>query len=95
MEKIFSKKNIKIFNWILLIALILIFEFGYCNVEFTTSVLTHRPSEGFYFSLCRGVVYLSICVLMYFLNKSDIISEISNSFKNRTKNVVVILYVII
>ena len=95
MEKIFSKKNIKIFNWILLIALILVFEFGYCNVEFTTSVLTHRPSEGFYFSLCRGVVYLSICVLMYFLNKSDIISEISNSFKNRTKNVVVILYVII
>lgn len=95
MEKIFSKTNIKIFNWIFLIALILIFEFGYCNVEFTTSVLTHIQSDGFHFSLCRGVVYLIILVLMYFMNKSDIISEISNSFKNKTKRTILILYVII
>lgn len=95
MEKIFRKRIIKIFNWILLISLIFIFEFGYCNVEFTTAVLTHRQSDGFYFSLCRGIVYIAILVTIYFLNKSNVIKEVSDSFKNKSKKIALILYVII
>ncbi len=95
MEKIFNNRNIKIFNWILLIVLIAIFEFGYCNVEFTTAVLTHRPSEGFFFSLCRGIFYLLILIAMFYLNKSNIINEVSDSFKNKIKKYALLIYMLI
>lgn len=95
MEKIFKKQNIKIFNWILLIISILIFEFGYCNCEFTVAKLTHIQSDGFFFSICRGFVYISALIGMYFINKSKIIEEIEETFKNKTKKTTMIVYLII
>lgn len=95
MEKIFSKRNIKIFNWIFLIVLTLIFEFGYCNLNFTTAALTKRPIDGFNFSLCRGVVYIAMLVGMYFINKTKMIEDISESFKSKTKKIAIITYVVL
>ena len=92
MEKIFSKRNIKIFNWIAIIINLIIFEFGYCNVKFTTDLVTRQPVQGFYFSLCRGVAYLGILIAIFFINRSKIIDDVSESFKSKTKKIVMILY---
>lgn len=95
MEKIFSKRNIKIFNWMAIIINLIIFEFGYCNVKFTTDLVTRQPIQGFYFSLCRGITYLGILIAIFFINRSKIIDDVSESFKSKTKKTVMILYVLL
>lgn len=95
MEKIFTKRNIKIFNWIIAIIMILIFEFGYCNVSFTAEYVKNGQFQHFYFSLCRGVMYAAILLTIFFINRSKIIEEISKSFESKTKKVIMITYIFI
>ena len=94
MVKIFNKKAIKIYNYIIICLLILIFEFGFCNAQFTHSKLTHIETEGFYFSLCRGTMYIITIIGLIFINKSAIIDKIEESFTNKTKKRIFLVYLI-
>ena len=60
-QKLFTSKNLKIINYIICILAILIFEFGYCNHTFTERAVKGEITP-FYFSACRGVVYLDLIV---------------------------------
>ena len=95
MEKIFSKRNIKIFNWLIIIAFILVFEFGFANCDFTVQKLTHIECEGFNFSLCRGLFYICTLMGVYFVNRSQVIDEVSKSYKNKTKKTITIIAFVI
>ena len=95
MKKICSKRNIKIINWVLVFASILIFEFGYCNAEYTIAMFTKNPLQSYNFTICRGVVYIVILISIYCINKSKIIDEVSNSYNNKTKRIILIIDIII
>lgn len=94
MVKIFNKKSIKICNYIIICLLILIFEFGFCNAQFTDSKLTHLQTEGFYFSLCRGIMYAIAIIGLIFINKSAIIDKIEESFTKKIKRRIFLTYLI-
>lgn len=93
-QKLFTSKNLKIINYIICILAILIFEFGYCNHTFTERAVQGEITP-FYFSVCRGVVYLALIVSIFFINKNIDFKEIEESFSKKTKKIVLLTYFII
>lgn len=93
MEKIFQKRNLKIGNWIVAILFLLLFEFGYANIDFTRNLLKGEMTI-FYFSLCRGIVYLGILIAIFFWNRSKLIEEIAKTYEIKWKKVITIIYLI-
>ena len=93
-QKLFTSKNLKIINYIICILAILIFEFGYCNHTFTERAVKGEITP-FYFSICRGVVYIALIVSMFFINKNIDFKEIEESFSKKTKKIIILTYLII
>lgn len=93
-KKTFCPKNLKIYNIILFLIAIIIFEFGYCNHTFTEKLIQGEITV-FYFSVCRGIVYLlGLVGVLLFNNKVDL-EMIQSSYEHKGKRIAVIVYAII
>ena len=86
LKRIFNKKNLKIYNIIICCLAILIFEFGYCNHEFTEKIMKGEVST-FYFSVCRGVIYLLAILGTIIFNRKVNLEEVEKTYENKLKNV--------
>lgn len=92
-DKIVSKTAFKVFNWIFVIGIILLFEFGICNLDFTKSVLKHENLATFHFSLLHLIVYIIMIIAVIFINKSRLIEEIKQNYQFKSKKIMTILYI--
>ena len=66
-SKIFCPTNLKIYNIIIFFMAIIIFELGYCNHTFTENLVQGKITT-FYFSICRGVIYILAFVAVMLFN---------------------------
>ena len=94
LKTIFSKNKLKIYNIIIILISIVIFEFGYCNHTFTENLLQGKITT-FYFSICRGMFYLAIIIATIFINKKFDFEQIENTYDNKLKRILIFAYIII
>lgn len=97
MEKIRNNKNLvlKVISIILYASAMLIYEFLFCNGEFTKGILgIENEIKNFNFSFARLVIYIILgFVYVKFINKSS--EEALETLKNKYKvTAIVILYII-
>lgn len=97
MQKIKNNKNIilKVISIILYASAMLIYEFLFCNGEFTKGIFgIVNEMKSFNFSFARLVIYIVLgCVYVKFINKSS--EEVLESLKNKYKiTALVILYMV-
>ena len=72
--KIFCKRNITIYTILVLLAVMAIFEFGFCNVQAVHQVL-HNEEIIYNFSLCRIVFYF-IFIVLYCVFKNKFLEAV-------------------
>lgn len=94
LKKIFSSNKLKIYNILIILISIAVFEFGYCNHTFTEKIMQGEVTT-FYFSLCRGVVYAVIILLVIILNKKIDFNQIEKTYDNKIKRNVILIYIIL
>ena len=94
LKTIFSKNKLKIYNIVIILISIIIFEFGYCNHTFTENLLKGELTT-FYFSICRGIFYLVILIATIFINKKFNFEQIENTYDNKLKRIIIYLYIVI
>ena len=90
-SKIFCPTNLKIYNIIIFFMAIIIFELGYCNHTFTENLIQGEITT-FYFSICRGVIYILAFIAVMLFNLKVNFEGIQKSYQNRKKRIVVITY---
>ena len=87
--KLFNKKSITICTLIVLVLSMIIFEFGYCNVNFIKGV-----ENEYNFSLCRIVCY-AIFIILYFIYKNKFVEVAVETTKNKYKRIMIYITIII
>lgn len=93
-KKLFTSKSLKIVNYIFYVLAIAIFEFGYCNHTFTERLMQGEVTS-FHFSICRGVIYIALLLLIFFVNKRFDFKEIEESFSKKTKKIIILTYLVV
>ena len=94
LKTIFSENKLKVYNIIIILISIIIFEFGYCNHTFTESLIQGEITN-FYFSICRGTFYIAILIATILINKKFDFKQIENTYDNKLKKILVFAYIII
>ena len=94
LKNIFSANKLKIYNIIIILISILIFEFGYCNHTVTEKLLQGEITT-FYFSICRGIFYIAILIATVVINKKFDFKQIEDTYDNKLKRILIFAYIII
>lgn len=94
LKTIFSKNKLKIYNIIIILICMIIFEFGYCNHTFTENLLNGEITT-FNFSICRGVFYFAVLIATIIINKKFDFEQIENTYDNKLKKILFLIYVVI
>ncbi len=89
-----TKRKLKIYNILIILAFILIYELGYCNHTFTERIIQGEITT-FYFSICRLVMYILTILATLLFNKKVNFENIEKSYQNKAKKIVLITYVAI
>lgn len=88
-------RYIKIFNILIAIIGILIFELGYCNHTFVKELIINKQITPFYISLCRVIIYIAIIIITLIFNKKNNFEETIELLKTKWKKVLIILFIIL
>lgn len=94
LKTIFSKNKLKIYNFVIIIICMIIFEFGYCNHTFTEN-LSYGEITNFYFSICRGIFYIAVLISVFLINKKVDFQQIENTYDNKLKRILIYIYILI
>lgn len=94
LKTIFSEKKLRVYNIIIILICMIIFEFGYCNHTFTEKLMQGEITR-FYFSICRGVCYLAILIATILINKKLNFKLIEDTYNNKIKRILLFVYIII
>lgn len=91
--KIFCKRNITIYTILVLLAVMALFEFGFCNVQAVHQVL-HNEEIIYNFSLCRIVFYF-IFIVLYCVFKNKFLEVAEETYTNKPKRIITYITIII
>ena len=84
--KIFCKRNITIYTILVLLAAMLTFEIGFCNVNAIHQFFNNQ--EIIYnFSLCRIVVYI-LFIAIYCIFKKKFLETVEETYDNKAKRII-------
>mgnify|MGYP006900628284 CR=1 FL=1 len=91
--KIFCKRNITIYTILVLLAVMALFEFGFCNVQAVHQVL-HNEEIIYNFSLCRIVFYF-IFIVLYCVFKNKFLEVAEETYNSKPKRIITYITIII
>lgn len=86
---------LKIFNIVVVILLILTFEFGYCNHTFTEYLIKNKEITQFYISPCRIIIYISILAIVLIFNRKYNFNEDIKLLQLKAKKIVLGIYLVV
>ena len=92
-DKIFTRKNIVYFTFVIYILAILIFDIFYCNFNYLNNINSDK-NINYNVSYCRIVMYIIFLTLL-FIFRNKISDNIEGYNRNQYKRIAILLYTII
>lgn len=87
-----KKVHIKILNIVVILLIILIFEFGYCNHTFTENLMKNGEITTFYISVCRIICYILILVIGLIFNYKNDFEKTKESLNTKMKKIILAIW---